>query len=595
MQDPKKALIKDLICCCIASVSAVSLAQFMIGVKVLSMGAVNFCMGFLIVFAVILLFYAIFKMVTPSIFICSTVFMVMSTINVYVYNFRSRLFEPLDVFSAKTAMEVLSNYSLRPVPKNIVTGWIIYAAVLALIGIIQFKYRTDAKTVKRLPIFALCLAFSAVSLPYANNLETCHWYRDGVLINGYILDFASKFKEITVPRPANYSAQKVDELAQKYAADAPETAAEELPNIIVIMDEAYSDISILGDFSVNMPVSPFISSLEEDTVKGYSLASIFGGNTSNTEYEFLTGNSLAWLSLNVVPYQQYIRGETFSMASYLKSAYGYKCIAMHPYLAGAWNRPAAYSDLGFDESIFIDRFPCRDFIRKFVSDREMFEYLIQTYEANKSAPLFIFGVSMQNHGGYDYEGENYEQTVFIGEPEKAFADAEQYLTLINETDKAVENLVSYLKNADEKVVIAFFGDHQPKLAEGFYEAIGSTGEDLDSKQKYYQVPFFIWANYDIQEADTVCTSMNYLSSYVYEAAGIALPPYSRFLKDMEAAVPSINANGYYSVENGCFLPFAGASGEEKAWLNQYEMLQYNNLFDKKNLNSILFPLPGGDL
>ena len=37
---------------------------------------------------------------------------------------------------------------------------------------------------------------------------------------------------------------------------------------------------------------PFIHSLEENTVKGSLLVSVAGGGTANTEYEFLTGNSL---------------------------------------------------------------------------------------------------------------------------------------------------------------------------------------------------------------------------------------------------------------------------------------------------------------
>lgn len=347
---------------------------------------------------------------------------------------------------------------------------------------------------------------------------------------------------------------------------------------------------IAGELATNQDVMPFISSLKEDTISGYTLTSVYGGNTANSEYEFLTGNSLAWLSPNVVPYQQYVRSSTYSMVSYLKSEYHYKCVAMHPFHSSGWNRPAAYEHLGFDRSYFLEDFPQLNFIREYVSDQEMFEFLIEAYEEEKDDPLFLFGVTMQNHGGYTYTGDHYTQTISLEDYDGKFPEVEQYLSLIHETDKAVEQLITYFREVEENVVIVFYGDHQPKLDESFYRTIsGKDSDTLEEQQKRYKVPFFIWANYDIEEACLDCTSLNYLSSYVYEAAGIALPPYNRFLREMEEKIPSINANGFYSPENGGFVSFDEANEEEEKWLNLYEALQYNNIFDQKQKNEALFP------
>jgi phosphoglycerol transferase MdoB-like AlkP superfamily enzyme len=198
----------------------------------------------------------------------------------------------------------------------------------------------------------------------------------------------------------------------------------------------------------------------------------------------------------------------------------------------------------------------------------MFEFLVKTFEAQKDDPLFIFGVTMQNHGGYNYEGDNYTQQITVDDLDKKYPDAEQYLSLIHETDKAVEYMITYFQSVDEDVVILFYGDHQPKLDEAFYEAIGETTVDtLDEQQKRYKVPFFIWANYDIEERNDIdCNSLNYLSSYVYDVAGIELPPYNKFLQDMENVVPAMNANGFYSPAAEGFLPFDEANEEEKKWL-----------------------------
>ena len=87
-------------------------------------------------------------------------------------------------------------------------------------------------------------------------------------------------------------------------------------------------------------------------------------------------------------------------------------------------------------------------------------------------------------------------------------------------------------------------------------------------------------------------SLNYLSNYVYEAAGIEMPAYNRFLKDTESIIPAINAKGYYSVSCNDFLPFdevsEKASEEEKEALNRCEILEYNSLFDEDHRSEVFF-------
>ena len=59
---------------------------------------------------------------------------------------------------------------------------------------------------------------------------------------------------------------------------------------------------------------------------------------------------------------------------------------------------------------------------------------------------------------------------------------------------------------------------------------------------------------------------------------------------MESVIPSINANGFYSLRDRKYISFDSTSEEEKKWLELYEQLQYNSLFDRKNRSDILFPV-----
>ena len=58
---------------------------------------------------------------------------------------------------------------------------------------------------------------------------------------------------------------------------------------------------------------------------------------------------------------------------------------------------------------------------------------------------------------------------------------------------------------------------------------------------------------------------------------------------MMEVVPAINSRGYYSKSQGCYLHLDEATGEEAEWINRYNILQYNSIFDKKGRSNVFFP------
>ena len=92
-----------------------------------------------------------------------------------------------------------------------------------------------------------------------------------------------------------------------------------------------------------------------------------------------------------------------------------------------------------------------------------------------------------------------------------------------------------------------------------------------------------------EEVEVEMSSINYLATLALERAGLPMPAYNQFLLDMMEHIPAINSRGYYSISEGKYKYLADAEGEEAEWINKYEMLQYNNMFDKKNKSKIFFP------
>lgn len=590
--DSSGFIMADLTICLILAVLSVVFGQTMIAVPVLYMGVGKFLLGTAAVFVLFLIIYTLTGQINTVALLGMGTILLVSTVNVYVLRFRDRLFEPVDLFTTGTVINVVGNYNFLPVPLPVLHAWRVWALFCYGLSALPATCRKRSISGKKRWILAACCLAGMLSVcSCVKDLRIYHWNMEGAYLNGYVLDFISKFKELKPEKPEAYDSVRIAQRSEPLTHSPDPVLDDDVPHIIVIMDEAFSDLNVHGEIRTNKDVTPFFSALKADTISGYALASVHGGNTANSEYEFLTGNTMAWLPENAVPYQQYIRSPAYSMVSYLKSSYDYRCIAMHPYFSSGWNRPAVYEHFGFDETFFDVDFPRKHYIRDFISDREMFETIVDVYEQNKEQPLFLFGITMQNHGDYQYHGANFKQDISLVGYDGDYSEVEQYLSLIHETDRALEYLISYFENADDKVVIVFFGDHQPSLETPFFEAIsGSPSAFPQTHQRRYAVPFCIWANYDIDEQYMECTSLNYLSSYVYEAAGIPLPPYNQLLREIETAIPAINAHGFYSRATQNFESFDMASEEERTWLLLYEQLQYNSLFDAKNRNEKLFPV-----
>ncbi len=167
-----------------------------------------------------------------------------------------------------------------------------------------------------------------------------------------------------------------------------------------------------------------------------------------------------------------------SLVSLLKDTYGYtawRSILARP-APGTGKRPTPY--LGFDEFIDRTKFDVhRELKRGLTTDMSSYQQVIYEYEhRDEDTPLFLFNVTIQNHGGY--EDEDYETTVRVANASGEYPQTEQYLSLTQESDQALEYLVDYFSQQEDPVVILFFGDHWPNLEEDFLTQL--LGQDSSS-------------------------------------------------------------------------------------------------------------------
>ena len=142
------------------------------------------------------------------------------------------------------------------------------------------------------------------------------------------------------------------------------------------MNESLAELKTAGDFTTNTEYFPFMDSLEENTVRGSLCVPVFGSMTSNTEFEFLTGDSMALLPANSIAYQFNVKPGTYSMVSTLKDQ-GYYSVAMHPYPGENWNRVECYQNMGFDAFLDQEFYEGSEELRNYVSDEADYQKLMQ--------------------------------------------------------------------------------------------------------------------------------------------------------------------------------------------------------------------------
>lgn len=506
--------------------------------------------------------------------------------NAYVMRFRTNPLVPWDIFSWKTAVSVADNYNYTP-NVRMVTVTLLFLLLIAAVHPLKLCLKRFRFWKRLIPATALTL----VLVMFAGVLQQEDFQNKHRLYNklftpvfmtevdGTAVTFVMNLAYMSIDKPEHYN-EKDAEAQLAFYAQTSEQETEELPNLIVVMNEAFSDLSVLGEFETNKDYMPFFHRLQqgmENTVTGMLNVSVCGGNTANTEFEFLTGNTMAFLPQGSIPYQQYIKGELPTLADELRNL-GYQTVATHPYHAEGWQRDTVYPWMGFSESIFIEEYSREYQVRKYISDEGCVDKIIHLYEEKEEKkPLFVFNVTMQNHGGYKEAYSNFVPEIKVQDADNF--SVEQYLSLLERSDRSLEKLLRYFSKVDEKTVVVFFGDHQPgdEVAAPILAMNGMHWNQLDEEELKlrYQVPYVIWANYDIEEAKGADTSANYLAAEVAKRVGIPTSAYQNFLLELKETYPVISTMRTVKADGS-----ETTAGEEKDGMDSYRRLQYYELFDR---------------
>ena len=421
---------------------------------------------------------------------------------------------------------------------------------------------------------------------------------------GFLPSFISGAQTIKPSKPEDYTVSGAKKLISEYAKEyddnnqtggssatrleATKQFDEEKPTVIAVMNETFSDLSIYQNMHADYQGPTYFKSIDDCLSRGRLYVSAYGGGTANTEFEFLTGNSMAYLGSGVYPYTTYDLTDTENLAAQFKSL-GYYTTAMHPNHGTNWNRENVYKDFGFDQFLTINDFQNAETLRGMVTDKATYDKILELLDTN-SNPQFIFDVTMQNHSGYDTGLIPYDKQMSLNIDGEFNSNVNEYVSLIQQSDEALKYFLNKLSKLDRKVVVVFWGDHQPFFPDTYNDRWFANEDDATHQERLWQTSYIIWANYDVagnsQTSHEEDLSSNYLSSELMKLIGAPLTDYQKAHLTLRQSLPALNSVGYEDSQDRWLLSSSKsdeayndtiAAACEKA-RSDYHAMQYYMMF-----------------
>lgn len=399
-------------------------------------------------------------------------------------------------------------------------------------------------------------------------------------IRGLIYPFVYTSSEIIDTPPEGYDKEKAKEILNEYTyEDIPESSK---VNVIAIMLEAFNDFSKFDSLEFNEDIYAPLHEIQDKSLHGNLLTTIFGGGTVVTERNFLTGyyDSPSY------------RKNTNSYVWYFKEQ-GYRTEAMHPIYGAFYNRASVNPNLGFDAYYYYENRYSK-VQSEFMKDDEFFDDIISGYEKaiKDGVPYFNFSVTYQNHG--PYSSETYDIKEYLienkGYSDSTYNTVNEYFSGIKQTNIALKKLIDYFENELEPTIVIFFGDHNPYLGDNGYEELGInlSLDTVEGFENYYETPYVIYANKGAKEmfnkdfiGEINTISPIFLMNEFFDYVGLKGNQYLQYMSNLKQTIDVISPY-YYKKDQEFVLT---SDSKCSSLIGEYNKINYyysRNFFRRKN-------------
>lgn len=307
-----------------------------------------------------------------------------------------------------------------------------------------------------------------------------------------------------------------------------------LPDIIVVQSESLFDPARLSGATKDTYL-PNFHRLARRSLSGEMRVPTYAGGTIRTEFEVLTGLALGFFPGVQYPYFEIADRPLPGIVRTL-ARNGYETLAIHPNTGVFWNRNQAFEQIGFDRFIDGSGFSKDDIVGLFTSDAAMTDRVLAELR-DDGPPQFIFAISMQNHGPFDWR-PGLDETRLAGQPMPPGLDEggkywlRNYLYMLEDADNELGRLADILLKRERRTLLLVYGDHLPALPPVYHQIGFADGNG----PKAQPVPWLLLDNGRRWNQTTLPQTTSWmLPSILLETAGIGGDRYFAALEVLRAS------------------------------------------------------------
>ncbi len=483
----------------------------------------------------------------------------------------SSLVKSLYVILPGIALVILDKYKIFKFKSSKSRLGVLGASIILVLAI--------CTSVNRFPVFVLNHLYNLSGDEILNVGENKGAYYKYGLYQGILLDDMAK----KYTRPDGYDRKIAEDLINN---SEKQDAKWGKANVVFILSESLFDVTNIEEITFDRDILTNIhnfDNLKNAMVTDLSV-SAFGGGSVNSEFELLTGASMAFWKPGLIAYNQYYTSSTLKTSPHLMKEFnnnGYETMYITPWGEQSFHSREVYTGIGADTLLYTQDVKCKN-KGVYCSDEDFFnkiyEQLEDTSEGNYK---FIMSATGQNHG--PYSGTRYDKydfkivkTSLDDELTGMLKDAAQGAY---DADRTIYDFYNKIQSLKTPTIVVFFGDHLPYFNETAYQQMSyfNTGDESIDYLRMHTTKGLIFSNFDIDLENFDFINLSYLGIYVANNLDIKLSPYFSYIDSLKDKIPVFNNMGLYDFKKEKIIPY-DKSGKNKD-INNYRYVQYYSFYD----------------
>ncbi|WP_099073876.1 sulfatase-like hydrolase/transferase [Proteus alimentorum] len=282
----------------------------------------------------------------------------------------------------------------------------------------------------------------------------------------------SGYQKAYHPPYFNESADYFLEQAKKTVL--PETQTDIKPDIVVLLQESTVNPHIY-QFDTDIALPDLFMFQKDEGVSAQSPLRVqtFGGGTWLSEFSVLTGlNTDDFGARKNSVFYFVVDNLNESLFRQLK-AEGYYTVLLTPFNRSAYHAGYAYEKMGIDEIIQPQELGYPGTLEENlwkISTVDMLGYVEEVLKKRTDKPLFIFSLTMYEHGPYDESHRDMYQITGHTESNNAPGKFNHYMEKIITSDPAIKDFSNFVAQREKPTMFLYFGDHQPNIELNNYQS-----------------------------------------------------------------------------------------------------------------------------